>query len=84
MSCVGSGVAGVGSNREFANFMLLALNDVIDIHSEHLPAARRHVREANLIVIVITAAIGMGMIGYDNGLVRASDVPYTELLQSMQ
>jgi hypothetical protein len=111
------GVAGVGSDREFANFMLPPLNDVIDIHSEHLSAARRHVPQAILIVIVITAAIGMGMIGYDNGLVRkryfllsgafavvsaaslwmtidldrprhglvrASDVPYTELLQSMQ
>jgi len=111
------GVAGVGSDREFANFMLPPLNDVIDIHSEHLSAARRHVPQAILVVIVITAAIGMGMIGYDNGLVRkrylllsgafavvsaaslwmtidldrprhglvrASDVPYTELLQSMQ
>lgn len=110
------GVEGVGSDREFANFMLPPLNDVIDIHSEHLSAARRHVPQAILIVIVITAAIGLGMIGYDNGLVhkryfllsgafavvaaaslwmtidldrprhgfvRASELPYTELIQSM-
>lgn len=64
------GMAGVGTDREFANFMLPALNDVIDIHSEHLSAARRHVPQPILIVIVIAAAIGMGMIGYDNGLVR--------------
>lgn len=65
-----SGMAGVGTDREFANFMLPALNDVIDIHSEHLSAARRHVPQPILIVIIVTAAIGMGMIGYDNGLVR--------------
>lgn len=65
-----SGVAGVGTDREFANFMLPALNDVIDIHSEHLSAARRHVPPPILIVIVVMAAIGIAMIGYDNGLVR--------------
>ena len=64
------GMAGVGSDREFANFMLPALNDVIDIHSEHLSAARRHIPQPILIVIIVAAAIGIGMIGYDNGLVR--------------
>jgi hypothetical protein len=112
-----AGVDGVGTDREFANFMLPPLNDVIDIHSEHLSAARRHIPQAILVVIVIAAAIGMGMIGYDNGLmgkryfllsgtfavvsgaslwmtidldrprhglVRASEAPYTELLDSMK
>lgn len=65
-----TGMAGVGTDREFANFMLPALNDVIDIHSEHLSAARRHVPPPILIVIVVMAAIGIAMIGYDNGLVR--------------
>ncbi len=65
-----SGMAGVGTDREFANFMLPALNDVIDIHSEHLSAARRHVPQPILIVIVVTAAVGMGMVGFDNGLAR--------------
>ena len=64
------GVAGVGNDRPFASFMLPALNDVIDVHSEHLSAARRHVPQPILIVIIVTAAIGMAMIGYDNGLVR--------------
>lgn len=112
-----AGVEGVGTDREFANFMLPPLNDVIDIHSEHLSAARRHIPQPILVVIVITAAIGMGMIGYDNGLVRkryfllgcafavvsaaslwmtidldrprhgfvrASELPYVELLESMK
>lgn len=112
-----AGVEGVGTDREFANFMLPPLNDVIDIHSEHLSAARRHIPQTILIVIVITAAIGMAMIGYDNGLarkryfllsaafaavsaaslwmtidldrprhgfVRASELPYVELLESMK
>lgn len=64
------GMAGVGTDREFANFMLPPLNDVIDIHSEHLYAARRHVPQPILVVIIIAAAIGMAMIGFDNGLVR--------------
>ena len=35
------GMEGVGTDREFANFMLPPLNDVIHINSEHLYAARR-------------------------------------------
>ena len=50
--------------------MLPALNDAIDVHSEHLSAARRHIPGPILVVVVIAAAIGMAMIGYDNGLVR--------------
>lgn len=64
------GVEGVGADRVFANFLLPSLNDVIDIHSEHLSAARRHIPGAILIVILIGSAIGMVLIGYDNGLVR--------------
>ena len=112
-----AGVEGVGTDREFANFMLPPLNDVIDIHSEHLSAARRHIPQTILMVIIVAAAIGMAMIGYDNGLVRkrylllssafavvsaaslwmtidldrprhglvrASELPYTELLSSMK
>lgn len=111
------GVEGVGNDRVLANFVLPPLNDVIDIHSEHLSAARRHTPQTILVVIVIMAAIGLGMIGYDNGLVRkrffvlssafglvsaaslwmtvdldrprhgfvrASEVPYIELLSSMK
>jgi hypothetical protein len=112
-----AGVEGVGTDRAFANFILPPLNDVIDIHSEHLSAARRHIPQAIMIVIIITAAIGMAMIGYDNGLtrrryfflsgafavvsaaslwmtvdldrarhgfVRASELPYVELLDFMK
>jgi hypothetical protein len=112
-----AGVEGVGTDRVFANFILPPLNDVIDIHSEHLSAARRHIPNTILIVIVAAAALGTGMIGYDNGLVRrryfllscgfaavsaaslwmtidldrprqgflrASELPYVELLESMR
>jgi len=63
-------MAGVGSDRQLGNFILPVLNDVIDVHSEHLSASRRHVPQPILFVIVVTAAIGIGLIGYDNGLVR--------------
>lgn len=65
-----TGMEGVGNDREFANFMLPPLNDMIDIHSEHLSAARRHIPRAILAVIVVMAGVGMTMIGFDNGLVR--------------
>lgn len=111
-----AGLDGVGTDRVLANFVLPPLNDVIDIHSEHLSAARRHIPQTIMVVIVISAAIGMGLIGYDNGLarkryfllsssfavvsaaslwmtvdldrprhgfVRASVLPYVELLDSM-
>jgi hypothetical protein len=112
-----TGLDGVGTDRVLANLVLPPLNDVIDIHSEHLSSARRHIPQAILTAIVIAAAIGMGMIGYDNGLVRkrylllsgafavvsaaalwmtidldrprhgfvrASELPYSELLDSMK
>ena len=50
--------------------MLPPLNDVIDSHSAHLSAERRHVPTLIIVVIVIMAALAMGMVGYDNGLVR--------------
>jgi hypothetical protein len=111
-----AGIEGVGTDRTFANFMLPPLNDVIDIHAEHLSAARRHVPTPIIAVIVAMAALGMAMIGYDNGLgrrryfllsgvfglvaavslwmtidldrprhglIRVSEQPYVELLQSM-
>lgn len=111
-----TGLDGVGSDRVLATLVLPPLNDVIDIHSEHLSAARRHIPQTIMVVIVIAAAIGMGVIGYDNGLVRkryfllsaafavvsaaslwmtvdldrprhgfvrASELPYSELLDSM-
>ena len=64
------GVAGVGSDRQLASFMLSPLNDVIDSHSAHLSAERRHVPTLIIVVIVIMAGLAMGMVGYDNGLVR--------------
>lgn len=65
-----SAMAGVGTDRMLGNFVLPALNDVIDIHAEHLSASNRHVPPPILIVIVVAAAVGLGMIGYDNGIAR--------------
>ena len=65
-----AGVAGVGSDRQLVNFVMPPLNDVIDSHSAHLSAAHRHVPTLIIVVIVIMAALAMGMVGYDNGLVR--------------
>lgn len=65
-----AGTAGAADDRQLALLVLPPLNDVIDIHSEHLSAARRHIPVVILVVIVVLAAIGMALIGYDNGLVR--------------
>jgi len=112
-----AGLDGTGGNHVLATLVLPPLNDVIDIHSEHVAMARRRIPPPILLIIIIGSAIGLGMIGYDNGLrqrryfklsatfavvsaaalwmtvdldrprhglLRISDRPYVELLESMK
>lgn len=62
--------AGVGNDHQLGLLVLPPLNEVIDIHAEHLSAARRHIPEAIMVGIIVLAAVGLAMIGYDNGLAR--------------
>ena len=49
--------------------VLPPINEVIDLHSVHLAMARRHLPVPIMTVLLGTAAIGIGMIGFGNGRV---------------
>jgi hypothetical protein len=49
--------------------VLPPLNEVIDLHSTHLAMARRHLPIPIIAVLLGTAAITVGMIGFGNGRV---------------
>jgi len=45
------------------------INEVIDLHSTHLALARRHMPIPIIVVLLGTAAIGVGLLGFGNGRV---------------
>ena len=47
--------------------VLPPINEVIDLHSMHLAAARRHLPIPIMAVLLGTAAISLGIIGFGNG-----------------
>jgi hypothetical protein len=54
-------------NALLMGVVLPPINEVIDLHSEHLAMARRHLPVPIMAVLLGTAAIGVGMIGFGNG-----------------
>ena len=59
---------GVKDDPRLMRTVLPPLNDVIDLHSTHLSAARRHTPEPILIVLIGCAALAFGLVGYTNGV----------------
>ena len=49
--------------------VLLPINEVIDLHSTHLAMARRHLPLPIMAVLLGTAAIAIGLVGFGNGRV---------------
>jgi len=49
--------------------VLPPINEIIDLHSTHLAMARRHLPIPIVTVLLGTAAIGVGVIGFGNGRV---------------
>ena len=49
--------------------VLPPINEVIDLHSTHLALARRHLPLPIMAVLLGTAAIGVGLLGFGNGRV---------------
>ena len=47
--------------------VLPALNDVIDLHTIHLSAARRHIPVPILIMLIASCALALGLAGFGNG-----------------
>ncbi|SFQ21788.1 hypothetical protein SAMN05216330_11965 [Bradyrhizobium sp. Ghvi] len=54
-------------NAPLMSVMLPPINKVIDLHSEHLAMARRHLPIPIMVTLLGAAAIGVGMIGFGNG-----------------
>ena len=64
-----SAVKGTQENAELMQVVLPPINEVIDLHSAHLAMARRHLPLPIMAVLLGTAAIGIGLVGFGNGRV---------------
>ena len=62
-------VKGRQENAELMQVVLPPINEVIDLHSAHLAMARRHLPLPIMAVLLGTAAIGIGLVGFGNGRV---------------
>jgi len=64
-----SAINGTQGNAPLMMVVLPPINEVIDLHSAHLAMARRHLPLPIMAVLLGTAAIGVGLIGFGNGRV---------------
>jgi len=64
-----SAVKGDQDNEPLMAVVLPPINEVIDLHSTHLALARRHLPIPIIVVLLGTAAIGVGLLGFGNGRV---------------
>lgn len=58
---------GTQDNAPLMAVVLPPVNEVIDLHSIHLAMARRHLPLPIMTVLLGTAAIGIGLLGFGNG-----------------
>jgi hypothetical protein len=64
-----SAVEATKDNAPLRTLLLPSINEVIDFNATHLAAARRHLPVPIMAVLLATAAISIGMIGFGNGRV---------------
>jgi len=64
-----SAIAGTQNNAALMMVVLPPINEVIDLHSTHLAMARRHLPWPIMAVLLGTAAVGVGLMGFGNGRV---------------
>jgi hypothetical protein len=62
-----STITATKDNAPLMTVVLPPINDVIDLHSVHLAMARRHLPNPIMVVLLGTAAISLGIIGFGNG-----------------
>jgi hypothetical protein len=62
-------IAATQDNAQLMIVVLPPINEVIDLHSVHLAMARRHLPTPIMMMLLGTAAISVGMIGFGNGRV---------------
>jgi hypothetical protein len=68
-----SALTATQDNAPLMAVVLPPINDVIDLHSMHLAMARIHLPIPIMAVLMATAAISIGIIGFGNG--RTQPVP---------
>jgi hypothetical protein len=64
-----SAITATQNNAPLMALVLPPVNEVIDLHSVHLAMARRHLPIPIMALLLATAAIGVGMMGFGNGRV---------------
>jgi hypothetical protein len=62
-----SAVKASQDNAPLMALVLPPINEVIDLHSTHLAMARRHLPLPLMAVLMATAAISVGLLGFGNG-----------------
>jgi hypothetical protein len=62
-----SAITGTQGNAPLMAVVLPPINEIIDLHSTHLAMARRHLPLPIMAVLLGTAAIGVGLLGFGNG-----------------
>ena len=64
-----SAIEATQDNAPLMSVVLPPINEVIDLHSVHLAMARRHLPIPIMTLLLGTAAISLGIIGFGNGRV---------------
>ena len=64
-----SAIKATQDNAPLMAVVLPPINEVIDMHSVHLAMARRHLPLPIMTLLLGTAAIGLGIVGFGNGRV---------------
>src|SRR6516225_8935918 len=64
-----SAINATQDNAPLRGVVLPPINEVIDLHSTHLAMARRHLPIPIMAMLLGTAAIGVGLLGFGNGRV---------------
>jgi hypothetical protein len=65
----GPAIKATQDNAPLMAVVLPPINEVIDLHSMHLAMARRHLPLPIMAMLLGTAAIGVGLLGFANGRV---------------
>ena len=58
---------GTAGNPQLMLVVMPSLNEVIDLHTSHLSAARRHIPTAIMITLLIATALALGLASFGNG-----------------
>src|ERR1700739_4093500 len=64
-----SAITATQGNAPLMAVVLPPINEVIDLHAVHLVMARRHLPIPIMTLLLGTAAISLGMVGFGNGRV---------------